>query len=81
MITHDLFIGEFVLSKIGGPTEFYSPTLAWYKGIGENISRTAYLSGLELGLAYANSVVTLGCWAVLMWWTLSSTRDSAPRLD
>ena len=84
LATHDLLLGEHVLSKIGGPTEFFSAPIASYKATGGDLTRTAYLSKLELGLSYVNSVVTLGAWATLMWWMArwlrrqTSTPDAVP---
>jgi len=68
MMNHDLLIGELVLSKVGGPTELFDQTIAWYKSLGEELTRTAYLSRLEVWIAYTNSLVTLACWGLLVVW-------------
>jgi hypothetical protein len=66
LVNHDLFIGNYVLSKIGGISEFYVQGIQWYKGLGEDISRPSYLSNFELYVSYVNSLVTLACWTMLM---------------
>jgi hypothetical protein len=67
MVTHDLYIGAYLWSKVGGETTFFAPDIDWYLNNFDDITRTPYHSQLEYWMSRANSVVIIGCFGWLMY--------------
>ena len=76
MAIHDLFVAEHWLSGVGGVSRHRAPDIAWFLGHGGELSRGPFHSYLELYLSYANAVVVVSTFAVLLVWMLRSPRPS-----
>lgn len=87
--THDLILGDLVLSKVGGASSLYAQDIDWYLKLPPRLTadwtltRSAYFSYLEVLLSYANSLLVVGLWAYLMTVLYRRSplgrRNSAPR--
>ncbi len=72
-VTHDLIIGDLILSNVGGESVVFAPDIEWYLNLPPNmltdwtLHRTAHLSWLEAALAYGNAALVVLTWGTVIW--------------
>lgn len=72
-VTHDLILGDLILSKVGGASGVFAPDIEWYLNLPPEmltdwtLHRAAHLSRLEAALAYGNASLVVLTWGTLIW--------------
>ncbi len=70
--THDLVVGDLLLSKVGGTSPLFAKDIDWYLNLPPRLAadwtltRGPHFSYLEVLLSYGNSVLVVGLWSYLM---------------
>ncbi len=70
--THDLVVGDLLLSKVGGTSPLFAKDIGWYLNLPPRLTadwtltRGPHFSYLEVLLSYGNSLLVVGLWSYLM---------------